>query len=89
MTPYDSKWQAIRLEVLARDGGLCRLGLTGCTRVADQVDHIVPLSEGGARLELSNLRAACRHCNLRRSAMRGAELVASFGSGGAGPSRRW
>lgn len=63
--PYPSDWSKRRAVVLARDNGVCQLGLPGCTSVAKQVDHIVPLSRGGNH-DLSNLRASCVHCNQGR-----------------------
>ena len=90
---YDSRWSAVRLVVLERDGWRCRLELEGCTGVAEHVDHIVPLSEGGARLDPLNLRASCASCNLRRNRLRQTELARALLDGAAGspegPSRRW
>jgi 5-methylcytosine-specific restriction enzyme A len=62
-TPYDHNWRKVRLWVLARDGHRCQLQRKGCTGTATQVDHIIPLIEGGDRLAPSNLRASCTHCN--------------------------
>lgn len=60
---YDAEWQRVRKLVLDRDGHECQLRLRVCTKVATTVDHIVPLSAGGARLDMANLQAACRPCN--------------------------
>ena len=57
-----SKWRRLRLEVLERDDGICRIGLDGCEGIATEVDHILPVSRGGGD-NRSNLRAACRRCN--------------------------
>lgn len=35
-------------------------------RLSEEVDHIVPLSEGGAPYERSNLRGVCRRCQCER-----------------------
>lgn len=70
-SPYDHNWQAIRPVILERDGGVCRMALPGCTGTATTVDHIVPLFEGGRRLDPANLRAACKHCNSSDGATRG------------------
>ena len=87
---YGSDWRAVRASVLARDRLECQLHLVGCTGRAEHVDHIIPLSEGGARLDPTNLRASCRHCNLSRNGSRAAQLSAAFaGQVGASPSRRW
>ena len=56
-------WVNARKAVLVRDGFRCQIGLPGCTIIATCVDHIRPLAEGGAPLDPSNLRGACRRCN--------------------------
>lgn len=60
-----SAWRLVRAYVLARDGHCCQMPRDGrpCGRWADTVDHIVPLADGGAMLNPSNLRAACKSCN--------------------------
>lgn len=62
----DSRWRKHRLTILKRDRWLCTVHLPGCTTQADQVDHIQPLSKGGARYDPHNCRAACAHCNRKR-----------------------
>jgi 5-methylcytosine-specific restriction protein A len=57
------RWAALRLKILERDGWRCQVRGPGCTLVADQVDHITPLANGGAKYDPTNLRAACTHCN--------------------------
>lgn len=54
-------WQALRRQVLERDGALCAY----CHQEADTVDHIVPKAAGGTDA-LGNLVAACRRCNGRK-----------------------
>lgn len=63
---YDAEWQRVRKLVLARDGYECQLRLRVCTKVATTVDHVIPLSAGGARLDLANLQAACLKCNVAK-----------------------
>lgn len=53
----------LRELVFERDGFRCQIGGPGCTRAAQDVDHVVPLARGGPVESLSNLRAACRKCN--------------------------
>jgi hypothetical protein len=50
--------------------------LEGCQGTATVADHITRPQDGGAELDPSNLRAACRYCNLLRhhSARQLAEL---------------
>ena len=73
--PYDHHWQQVRLVILTRDMYACQLRLDGCEGRATHVDHIIPLSEGGQRLDPHNLRASCEKCNLRRNRQRQAELA--------------
>lgn len=67
-------WRRLRLYVLDRDGYACQIPdqVTGllCGAYADHVDHILPLSKGGAKYDDRNCRAACASCNLRRGAAR-------------------
>lgn len=46
-------------------GDRCYLRLDGCTGGADHVEHVKPLSKGGAHM-LCNLRPACASCNHRK-----------------------
>lgn len=61
---YDREWRKVRLQILVRDESTCRW----CGGYADTVDHLVPLHQGGARLDPTNLVAACRSCNSGRTA---------------------
>ena len=45
----------------------------GRLREATQVDHIVPLSEGGEPYEPSNLQSLCIHCHARKTAQENRE----------------
>lgn len=51
--------KALRLEVIARDGYLCKA--CGCADEL-QVDHIIPEKHGGSD-DLSNLQTLCKSCN--------------------------
>ncbi len=59
---YAWPWSKVRAQILARDGYRCQVQGPTCTGVGTSVDHIVPLSRGGARLDPGNLRAACSGC---------------------------
>lgn len=61
-----ARWRALRQRILMRDAGVCRIRGSGCTGIANTVDHIIPISEGGAMFDPANLRAACAHCNYSR-----------------------
>lgn len=61
---YGADWQRVRLVILERDDHRCHW----CHGLATTVDHVRPLSAGGARLDATNLVAACVSCNSRRGA---------------------
>lgn len=64
---YEGPWKKVRRQVLERDNHLCQIGSAGCTRNATEVDHVLPVSMGGAWYDPDNLRASCRWCNLQRN----------------------
>lgn len=56
-------WRRKRDRVLDRDGRLCQpCKAAGRLTLADQVDHVVPLAEGGSDDD-SNLQAICGGCH--------------------------
>lgn len=57
---YDRAWQKIRGAKL-RQSPECEIA--GCEHPAVIVDHRTPLSQGGQRLDLDNLRSVCRRCH--------------------------
>ena len=70
---YGAEWERLRLEILARDDYLCqcaRCAERGATRLATEVDHIVPkdkaLALGWSQVQIddqSNLQAINEHCH--------------------------
>lgn len=40
---------------------------SGHTEPATQLDHIIPMSQGGARLDPRNLQPCCQRCNVRKA----------------------
>ena len=52
-------------NVLTRDGGLCMIGLPGCTRVATAADHRANRGAGGSSIlnDSRGLIGACYRCN--------------------------
>ncbi|MEM7806488.1 MAG: HNH endonuclease signature motif containing protein [Planctomycetota bacterium] len=60
---YDSDWRRARNSYIA-DHPLCEC----CGKLAQSVDHRLPLSAGGARLDESNLRSLCEACHNAASA---------------------
>lgn len=57
-------FRKVAREVLERDNYTCRY----CGRHAGTVDHVVPVSQGGAKLDPANLVAACSYCNSSKGA---------------------
>lgn len=78
------RWRRVRLLVLARDGGVCRM-VEGCTTPATTVDHVLPLVHGGAMYDPANLRAACEAHNYGAGAALSGASRLELGS----PSRTW
>jgi 5-methylcytosine-specific restriction endonuclease McrA len=59
-------WEETRRRILTRDAGLCRLKYADCLFYATEVDHVVPVSQGGSDAD-SNLQAACARCHARKT----------------------
>jgi 5-methylcytosine-specific restriction protein A len=53
--PLPADWTKTRARILARDGHRCAM----CGSRATDVDHIVPVSQGGSEVD-SNLQSLCR-----------------------------
>jgi 5-methylcytosine-specific restriction endonuclease McrA len=66
-----------RKKVLARDP-ICRL--CDC-RLSEQVDHIIPLSQGGDEWDLENLQGVCGRCHGTKSARESAVAREHWGDG--------
>lgn len=63
VVPFTAEQVAQRM---AYYGNRCYIRMDGvCTGAFDDVDHVKPLSKGGAHM-LSNLRPACEPCNSRK-----------------------
>jgi len=52
----------LRYSILKRDSFKCVLCGVGANMAVLEMDHIVPVSQGGKNLE-HNLRTLCHHCN--------------------------
>ncbi len=66
--------KVLRPIVLERDGHLCQIAGPQCEGPGEplppselEVDHIVPLFQGGALADLDNLQAVCRLCHERKT----------------------
>ena len=64
---YSGPWVRIRQRVLERDGYICQVHGPKCQGTATEVDHIVPVVDGGAWFDEANLRASCGPCNRGRA----------------------
>ena len=65
--PYNSQWRQVRRQVLNRDEYRCQVRGEHCQGIADEVDHLLPWREGGAKYDMANLRASCKRCNVGRA----------------------
>jgi len=59
--PFRTRVPLSRRAVFARDGQRCQY----CYRAAENIDHVVPRSRGGAH-SWDNVVASCRACNARK-----------------------
>ena len=65
---YDWRWHRLRTTYLAAHPLCAHCMAQGRVVPAEEVDHIVPLREGGPRLDRRNLQALCRKCHRRKTA---------------------
>jgi 5-methylcytosine-specific restriction endonuclease McrA len=56
------KYRAIRVRVLHRDNYVCYY----CGGDANQVDHVVPIAKMGDPMDMDNMVAACKRCNVAK-----------------------
>ena len=64
---YDEAWLRLRRVVLSREP-LCReCGKQGKVVPATEVDHIVSMTRGGARLDTDNLQPMCKSCHSKKT----------------------
>jgi len=64
---YDADWRKLRAWYLARHP-VCEIRIRCSGDPATEVDHIVPLVDGGDRLDQANLQATCRACHRSKTA---------------------
>jgi 5-methylcytosine-specific restriction endonuclease McrA len=71
---YKTKlWLMRRRQVLSRDP-ICADGrVCGHNRLSIEVDHIIPLEQGGAPYRMDNLRGTCRDCHEAKTAQENRE----------------
>jgi 5-methylcytosine-specific restriction protein A len=70
MRGYDRLWQRFRLVVLS-ERPLCEDCRSAGRRLtpATEVHHVRALRDGGARLDPENVRALCKACHSKRTAV--------------------
>ena len=81
--PADRVWEMVKRQVRIRSGGQCEQIAHGvrCTRVARDVDHVIPFSLGGKPI-LSNAQHLCiadHKVKTQREANEAARLVRDKG----------
>lgn len=60
---------SVREYVFQRDGFRCRGCGKSSTEVQLQIDHIIPIAQGGSN-DISNLQTLCKTCNRRKKDQR-------------------
>lgn len=65
---YDADWRRIRARVLAAEPSCRACRAMGVVTLARHVDHIIPLMQGGARLDRANLQPLCEQCHAEKTA---------------------
>ena len=66
-------WRAVRATHL-RSEPLCRAcSSKGLTVIANIVDHIMPIKQGGEKYDSSNLQSLCTSCHNRKSVLDGSK----------------
>ena len=62
---YDrQKWKRTREKKLSLDP-ICES--KDCETIAEQVDHIKPISDGGAEFDMDNLQSLCPSCHSKKT----------------------
>lgn len=62
-------WRRKRDRILKRDGYMCQCSeCKGLKRIANEVDHVVPLSQGGTDDDSNLIAIAAYPCHARKTA---------------------
>jgi len=63
---YNTYWKQLRLSKLHRDPLCAHCQAKGRVTMATEVDHILPLKEGGTN-NWNNLQALCKSCHSKKT----------------------
>jgi len=61
-------WRKLRAWFLQQHPLCAECQRSGRVAAAEQVDHVIPLAEGGAALDSANLQALCMSCHSAKTA---------------------
>jgi 5-methylcytosine-specific restriction endonuclease McrA len=68
--PYDSlRWRRLRKQKLNANP-LCEYKLACTLARATEVDHVVPIEDGGDAFDWDNLKSTCKACHLLKTRYR-------------------
>lgn len=80
---YDStRWQRLRRAYLTANPLCEECLLKGITEIAEEVDHKIPIADGGSPTDWDNLQSLSKTCHsrkTRRDNTKKKEIVTSFG----------
>lgn len=66
MRGYDSAWRRLR-NAYIRQHPICEMQHECDGDPADEVDHIIPIADGGERLDEDNLQSLCKACHTHKT----------------------
>ena len=61
------RWRVARRRALERDNWTCQGAGCGKQLGLAEVDHIKPVSQGGAEFDPANLQTLCRRCHMAKT----------------------
>ena len=64
---YDSRWYRLRNWYITKHPVCVECLKVGIVRPTEEVDHIVPIADGGPVYDVDNLQALCRQCHGRKT----------------------
>ena len=72
---FPKDWKRIAARIKRRDPQ-CRIAGPRCTKVSTEVDHVIPVFEGGTHDD-DNLQGACHACHAEKTARESARARAA------------